>query len=141
MQFSIDVILMTLLVGVITSFSFMSVYFLFIDPVMPVPAFGRVFRFILFENKKSSVDEIAPGDVRSTPAQGLFIGLLAIACMFGLGIATEMASDNFNSNNFVHFARKGLGAPEDTEIRLKSFKKVAEGEIASGRENLVLRRL
>ena len=141
MNFSIDSILMTLLVGVVATLSATAFIFLFLAPSLRLPALERLFRFLLWEDKPFNASGKPPPVASISQNDGLFHGLLLIACTFGLGVAVEIASDNFNGGDTASSVRAVLGVPHDTSIRLDSFSKVAEGEIYSGRPNENLRRL
>jgi hypothetical protein len=141
MQFSIDSILMTLLVGCVSSLSIMSVLFLFCEPYLSIPIVGRVFRFVMFEKKPYLASKEARPIEVQTSGDNLFIGLLVVASLFGLGVAAEVASENFSRSGILGSVRSGLGVQEDRDIRLASFESVSLGEISSGRSNAKLRRL
>lgn len=140
MQFSIDMILMTLLVGAVTSLAIVSTLFLLLDWHLNVRWIGRMFRFVLFEKRPYLASAAAEREHDST-SQSLFLGLLLVACMFGLGIATEMASDNFSDSRAEGWLRARLQIRSDSQIRVASFLKVGGSEVENGRPYENLRRL
>ena len=133
MAFTIDKILMTLLVGIVMSLSVLSLLFLFARSKFRVPVIDRVFRFLMWEvPERESGAQSEPGrDIR----ESTFAGMLMIAACFGLGIATENASDNFSRGGLFGAVRSLAGVEDDQGLRIDSFLKVAKVEMESGRPN------
>lgn len=126
MSINIDAILLSLLVGVITSVALLGLAFIFLDTRIRARSLSRLFRFLMYEDEKVETKRLP-----ISGSEGVFAGLLIVAILFGLGVAMESASDALNKPSIS--LRKIMNISADENIRIKSFLLVAKGEVATGR--------
>lgn len=143
MQLSIDSILMTLLVGAIVSISLAAIVFIFGLNSARIPLFGKFFDYFLVERGRRNFDRVSKSNpiVVDRNSDGLFVGIISIALLFGLGIVGETSAERMNDSDMGESIRNYLGIDPDDAIRLEAFMAVGLTEIDSGRPNARLRRI
>lgn len=135
MEFAIDSILQTLLVGAIMSLCITVPIFLFMEHLIRIRVIGKIFRFVLYEDEFHAAQAATDYD---DGADQVFVTLLLVAALFGLGIAAESSSDYVTDKLGKIFPSTVFSDPQ---IRADSFEAVAKSELRSGRINDDLVRL
>ncbi|MRS02674.1 hypothetical protein EG832_05545 [bacterium] len=121
MQFTIDGILQTLLVGAIASLTLLSFIFLFFGHVFRAGPLRHIFRFLMYES--DAIGEDSSSEFGET--YRVFVSLLLVATLFGAGVLAEAFSDVITSQHLISFM-------SDPEIKVDSFVSIAKKSIDGG---------
>lgn len=122
MEFRIEGILETVLVGTLASLFLLSVLFLILGHVFKIDPIRRIAKLVLYETEVEQREE-HPGtsDPRPLPSEAeekhlTFAFLLMIAALFGLGATVEALTHDISLYN-------------DKNIKTEAFEKVARGRV------------
>ncbi|MFM9976422.1 MAG: hypothetical protein ACKVOP_00045 [Sphingomonadaceae bacterium] len=132
MAFSLDSILLSLLVGAIAALALLTLAFVILDTRLRSNSINRIFRHLMYED-----DIVKDSSDNKTQSEGAFTVLLLVSALFGLGIAMESGSDYINNSDYS--VRSLFGVSSDQELKLKSLDVVLKGNIRSGHSDINLR--
>lgn len=125
MEFALEGILETLLVGVISSLCLLSPLFLAAGHMFRLGPLQHLFMFLLYE--RDEVDARKSEHQQFGDAFQVFILLLLVAALFGLGVLTE----SFSKIPELDLRRIVIGE-SDKEIRLKALEDVSNSLLSAG---------
>lgn len=141
MEFSLEGILETLLIGSIASLCGVSVLFLFVPSFVRIPFIHSIFKFFFFEDgvgkqhhdSSSQAIKEAARQLQIGETPKLFAGILLCAALYGSGLISESLSDVITNSEFAEtqFARR-LQFFSDPEIRIDAFDAVGTSAVKSG---------
>lgn len=122
MELSLEGILETLLVGAIASLLLLTMFFLLFGHLFRIIPLKELFNFVFYEDqyiKKSDNDKLV------SETYQIFLSLLLVAVLFGLGILSQSLSDVMTSKLDT---RAGiLGFKNDPEMKIASFNNIGNG--------------
>jgi hypothetical protein len=126
MEFSLEGILETLLVGAAAALCLLSLLFLVTPMLVRVEVVRTLFRFFLYEEHAIRQD---PRPESSSESNRLFLAFLLCAALYGAGLVAQSVSDKVTTSSSRDSFILNSVFMSDPDIRLKAFYRVGENAV------------